>query len=255
MPLPVRDDTPVLPPALKIAGSAVVLFHFIALGGMVISAPSGPWFPGSPQIPGPQFAAPIEVAASPYLLATRMTHTYRFAADRPRPTVYFEVNLTDENGRNLKTRKFPDPKASPWVRHRQRLLAEGLFGDTPVPPPQGERLGAPPRTIWEPVPPQPGEKPNPDKMVAVLKSVPEHLVPRDRPVLSPSEWSLLLAKAYARHLCREHNAVSAEIVRHSREQVLPPTWLPRMPGQERAEPPDPLFMELVYNFGVHRRED
>jgi hypothetical protein len=174
-----------------------------------------------------------------------MTHTYRFRVDRPMPSVYFEAHLKDGRGEHLKTLKFPDPKANFWVRHRQQLLSDGLFGDSPVPPPQGERLGAPPKTYWEPQ----------DKQM-VLKTVPEHLVPRTGNVMSPSDWSLLVAKSYAQHLCRTHGAASAEIVRHSRDIVLPPTLLPPPPpGKDRAEAPPALFEELVFNFGVYRRED
>src|SRR5437667_202924 len=83
----------------------------------VLNARSGPWM-GAIFTPGPQFAAPLEEAASPYLLAARMTHTYRFRVDRPMPTVFFEVHLKDSDGRHLKTLKFPDAKANFWVRHR-----------------------------------------------------------------------------------------------------------------------------------------
>lgn len=240
-----------LPTWLKVAVSVGVIAHFVAIGGVILSAPSGPWMPGTPPVHGPLFAAPIEQAATPYLTATRMTHTYRFVVDRPKPAVYFEVHLKDARGDHLKTLKFPDPKANPWVRHRQQLLADALFGDNQTPPPQGEVIApraqkAPMRTIWEPL----------DKQM-VLKTIPEHLLPRDRPmILSPSEWSLLTAKSYARHLCRVHDASAAEIVRHSRDIVLPPTLLPPpLPGQERAEPPPALFEELVFNFGVHRLEE
>ena len=37
----------------------------------------------------------------------------------------------------------------------------------------------------------------------------------------PSPWSLLLARSYARHLCRLHGAHSAELTRHSRQPVSP----------------------------------
>jgi hypothetical protein len=244
MPNIALDGPRPLPTWIKIVGSVVIAVHFLAIGGVVVNARSGPWLANT-FFPGPQFAAPIDEAASPYLLALRMTHTYRFRVDRPMPSVYFEAHLKDGNGQPLKTLRFPDAKANFWVRHRQQLLADGLFGDAPVPPPQGERLGAPPKTIWEPAEKQ-----------MVLKTVPEHLVPRSGQVMSPSDWSLLVAKSYAQHLCRIHGAASAEIVRHSRDIVLPPTLLPPPPpGKDRSEAPPALFEELVFNFGVYRRED
>jgi hypothetical protein len=75
-----------------------------------------------------------------------------------------------------------------------------------------------------------------------LRAVPEHLVPRDRPVFRPSSWSLLLARSYVRHLCRVNGASTAELVRHSREPILPALIF--MP-----EPPAATFDELVSSFG------
>src|SRR5262249_23767224 len=75
-----------------------------------------------------------------------------------------------------------------------------------------------------------------------LRRVPEHLIPRNRQVYGPTEWSLVLAHSYTRYLCRKHGAASAEIVRHSRES-LPPTAL-------LTGPPPPMdFTELVASYG------
>jgi hypothetical protein len=75
-----------------------------------------------------------------------------------------------------------------------------------------------------------------------LKSVPQHLAPRDRSVFRPSEWSLLLARSYARHLCRAHGAASAEIVRHTREAIPPAVLF-------FDDAPPEAFEELVSTFG------
>src|SRR5205807_5288670 len=88
--------------------------------------------------------------------------------------------------------------------------------DRPLPPPQSEVIAppgeqTPTATIWEGV----------ENRRLVLKTIPEHLVPRDRPVMRPSEWTLLLARSYARYLCRTHGAASAEVIRHSREPMSP----------------------------------
>jgi hypothetical protein len=241
---------PPLPRWLRVAINVVIAVHLLAILGVVLHAASGPWPTpfGNPYIAGPQFAAPLEDAAAPYLRATRMTHTYRFRADQlGRPAFYFEVKLRDERGQTMKTLRFPDPKANVWVRYRQQLLADGLGDDRNLPPPQGEVVPSkkmPTQTIWEPE----------DKQM-VLKTVEQHLLPRNRPViLSPTEWSLMLAKSYARSLCRTHGAASAEIVRHKREPILPPTMLPRNQAGE-VQPPAELFEEMVASFGVHRRED
>ena len=85
----------------------------------------------------------------------------------------------------------------------------------PVQPPPGEAIPpphqqAPSVEIWEP---------GPDRVLR-LRSVAEHLVPRDRSVLRASEWSKLLARAYGRYLCRVHGAASAQIFRHTKEALL-----------------------------------
>jgi hypothetical protein len=82
-----------------------------------------------------------------------------------------------------------------------------------------------------------------------LQTFAENLLPRDMPLSRPSAWSLILARAYARHLCREHGAASAEIVRHSRNPILPTTLF--MVDQL---PPN-TFQELVCSFGEYRLEN
>jgi hypothetical protein len=78
--------------------------------------------------------------------------------------------------------------------------------------------------------------------VLSVRTVPEHLLPRDRQVFRPSEWSLLLAQSYGRHLCRAHGAASVEIIRRTRE-AIPPAVL------NLPEPPAELFETLSANFG------
>jgi hypothetical protein len=76
----------------------------------------------------------------------------------------------------------------------------------------------------------------------VLRPVPAHLVPRDRAVYRPSDWSMLMARSYVRHLCREHGAVKGELIRHTFDPVPPAVLF--------LESPNPAeFGELVSNFG------
>jgi hypothetical protein len=107
----------------------------------------------------------------------------------------------------------------------------------------------PTQTIWvlpeERFPGDPAAQPTPDqKDPAIqlrLREVPQHLVPRDRSVMRPSKWSVVLANAFARHLCREYGAASAEILRHTREPISP---------QILTEiEPDATFDELVASYG------
>jgi hypothetical protein len=193
-----------------------------------------------------------------YLQPLHLAHDYHFVSNRLMVSqVKFEARLKDDKG-EVKVLTFPDPNASSpwviraalsWVRHRQSLLALGLGEDIPVQPPRGEVIPAPGQqmrtvTIWEPVK---GEV-KPGEVSMRLRDVPEHLVPKDRPVVRPSEWSLLLARSYARFLCREYGAVSVEIVRRSKDPV--------MPAMMFVDPPPPgTFDELVCSFGEVRREN
>jgi hypothetical protein len=68
------------------------------------------------------------------------------------------------------------------------------------------------------------------------------------PVHRPSEAGKILAESYLRHLCREHNAASAELVRHHRNKLMVARWI--LPG----DPPAEEMMEIKSHFGVYRRE-
>jgi hypothetical protein len=65
---------------------------------------------------------------------------------------------------------------------------------------------------------------------------------RGSPVFRPSEWSLVLARSYARHLCRTHGAASAEIIRHTRDPIYPVVLFEREPAAD-------AFQDLVASFG------
>jgi hypothetical protein len=150
--------------------------------------------------------------------------------------VYLEIRLRDSAGGPLTSVRIPDEAASHWVRLRQQLLVRGLIPDQPVIPRPGEAVAAPGRDvpavpIWDMAEPQ----------HLRLQRVPEHLLPRDRPVSRPSEWALLLARSYARHLCRVHGASSAELVRHTRYPIPPAVLF--------EEPPPGAFEELIAHFG------
>jgi hypothetical protein len=166
----------------------------------------------------------------------RVVHSYHFMSNRAGdvPGVRFEVRLKDANGKALETVKFPEASANPWVRHREQLLAAGLAPDMPVEMPQGEVLPAPgaksPTVSMWAIPGDtfggPGgetkiEQPANGKIQLHLRKVPQHLVPRNRPVMQPSDWGILLARSYARYLCRSHGAATAEVVRYSRDSIPP----------------------------------
>jgi hypothetical protein len=239
--LPSNSPAP-LPSWLIGAGSVIVAGHLLALGVSVLAAPSGPW----PTPYGRDMAEPPAFAGRTadnlvrpiYLRPLKLTHNYHFATNEGElPGVYFTVQLKGASGETLATLKFPEDGANPWVRHRESLLARSLAGDQPVQPPPGEAIPAPGQhvrmvQIWES---------SPDQSLR-LGSVAEHLIPRNRPVSRPSDVALVLARSYARYLCRQHGAATAEITRHHREAFSPVVLFQR-------EVPPGAANELVAHFG------
>jgi hypothetical protein len=234
-----------LPRWLSVTVSLVVAGHLSAILVLVLAAPSGPWPTafGSSLAVGPTFALTAGNAATRYYLTPlKMTHNYHFMRNRPGlPGVFFEVRLKDAGGAVIRTVRCPDPNAPFWVRHRQSILAQGLADDQPVPARAGEVIPAPNQPvrtvqILDRV----------DNHTLALKTVPEHLVPRDRQVYRPSDWSLILARSYMRYLCREHGAASAELIRHTRDPTLPAMLF-------LDNPPADTFQELITYFGEINR--
>lgn len=246
MSLPQTNVPRPLPMPLVAAGSVFAVGHLLAIGLLALAAESGPWptnFGISSKSIGPKFATAISdnVSKPYYLTPLRMTHDYHFKSNMAVPfAAYFEVILKNDRGEVVKTLKFPDEKANFWVRHRQTILAQGLAEDQPIQQQGTEVVAAPGKDVpkvefWDMV----------DGNLR-LKSVEAHLVPRDRQLMKPSEWSRLLAQSYMRHLCKEHHAASAELVRHSRELVLPDYMFVNRPE---------AFKELTSHFGEYRREE
>jgi hypothetical protein len=195
----------------------------------------------SDMAPPPQFAMFIDRVGYPiYLEPLKLTHDYRFQADRTgMPEISFEVKFKDADGNLIRDEKkkpvkqvFPDPNASAWVRHRQELLARQLWQDMPPPPPGPRQLGRETVKVWAPVP---GHFKS-----FILESVDKAMVNERH--MSPSEWSLLLAGSYARYLCRTKDAARVEITR----QTFP--LIPPIPfaGQQRQgfDPDNHNFGEL-----------
>jgi hypothetical protein len=238
-------SSPEVPRWLVVLGSVAITGHLLAVVAGALAAPSGPWFmppEGADLAPPPPFARTVSDVTNPnYLRPLHLAHSYRFAANRPGEAgVYFEVRLKDEAGNSVATVKVPGEGANRWVRHRQALLARGLIPDQQFMPRPGEAVAPPGQDvptvpIWEPA--EPVAQPQHMR----LRRMPEHLVPRDRPVSRPNEWSLLLVRSYARHLCRVHGAATAELARHTR-YAIPPLVL-------QEEPPPGAFDELIVHYG------
>lgn len=231
-----------LPKWLALSGSVAIGLHLSALMVLVLSAPSGPWPTplGADMALAPWFAGKLNDLVLPYYLKPlKFTHNYHFLSNRTSLTgVYFTAKLRDNRGEVFLTVEIPDTAANSSVRHRQSLLARGLADDQPVPPVMGESVAAPNQQvnrvkIWDLADGKPRE--------LVLREVPEHLVPRDRPVMKTSEWTDLLVRSYVRYLARKYQAENVEIVRHSQEPIPPAALIGDLPAQ--------AFEELISHFG------
>src|SRR5262245_40086030 len=131
-----------------------------------------------------------------------MTHNYHFASNEPaQNAVFLAVNLKNDACIVVKWLRIASCKANFWLRQRQSVLVHGLAEDQPLPPQTTEKIapaGKGPALVefWEMT--EPG--------VLRLVKKPSNQVPTDRPVHHPSDAGKVLAAAYVRHLCREHNA-------------------------------------------------
>lgn len=237
-----RPPGPSLPRWMALPASLLIAYHLGSVLLNVLAAPSGPW----PNMEGPEMAAPPQLAAwphqegaLPYLRAIKQTHNYHFRSNRGgQPDAYLQIQLYDKDGVLSKTLRFPDPKASSALQQRQAMVCRWFTDDQPVQPNMGEQIPAPNAkipeiSIWESV------QGDPRKLA--LTRIPENEVPRDRQVFRPSSWSLIVLRSLARHWCRQYEAHSAEITRHSRE-AIPPRIL-----SERENPPE--MEELQSNYG------
>jgi hypothetical protein len=229
-----------LSPLLVFCGSVAILVHLGAVTVHALAAQSGPWpGPDGPsQADPPSFAQALDSqGAAGYLKLVKLTHNYHFAGNYPlNPGVFLEATFKDAHGDPIAVR-FPDPEANPWVRHLQEVFVQGLASDLPVAPLEGETVPAPNKqvrtlAIWD--------QANNDSLR--LRHVQEHLIPRNRPVEGPSEWSLVLVHSYARYLCRKYGATSVEVVRHHREPLPPAAML-------SSRPPPFAFKEMLSNYG------
>jgi hypothetical protein len=222
--------------------SVAIAFHLVAVGALALGAYSGPWVTefGSSTARGPEFARVFAKVLRPtYFKILNMPHDYHFASDGPEVQgVFLEARLKNERGETVRTINIPEEGENFWVRHRESLLVLSVADDVPVQAPRGEVIpgeGEQVRkvAIWDSLE---------GDTVARLRTVPEHLIPRQRPVYRPSEASLLRARSFARYLCRTYGVAKVELLRHSRNAIQPANVL-------RGEPIPGTFEELICSFG------
>jgi hypothetical protein len=243
-PLPPRP----LPRWLVPVVSVVLAFHVFAVLMLVLSPISGPWPApppyGNTTFLGPAFARQAaSITTRYYLQPMQMTHNYHFLGNRPDLTqIVFEARVKDAQGRLIDSVRFPSPRDNAWLRQRHVLMAAQLGDDEPVQPPGAEPISGPgtrmpTRKIWESA--------GPSK--STLKDVEVHLLPKNMPVYKPREWTLLVARSYARYLMHKYDGASVELTRESRPPVPPALMF-----LEQAPPG--TFDTLVSTFEEFHRE-
>ncbi|GIW82583.1 MAG: hypothetical protein KatS3mg105_4390 [Gemmatales bacterium] len=237
----VADDKPPLPRWLKITASVAICFHFFSIAIRVLAAPSGPWGDGPPVL-GPFFARQADRVTRDYLQLVKLPGNYHFDSNRPMVRgVVFEVTLKDARGEPVETVRIPSDDVNAYVKHRHHLLAQWLALDQFVEPPMGDLImpkgqEVPKVLVWQPD----------AKNVGQLVNMDINQLPRDRPTMGPSPWSLLVARSYCRYLCRKYDAAKAELVRRARNPIGP-IVLSMDNVQEQ------FFDETVSNFGEMSR--
>jgi hypothetical protein len=225
-------------------GSIAIIAHLGAISVNSLAASSGPWPDDTGMVRPPLLVAEMnEAFAADYLKPLRLNHNYHAQANQlpSTPGVYLEFRLKDEQGQEIETVRLPDDNANAWVRHHQSLLTQQIFWeDHIVAPQQSELIAAPGGEVpkvqyWQK-----------DKGQYRLVTVEVNRVPLSPPVSGPSEWSFMLARAYARYLCRTHGAAKAEVLRHHQNPIRP-FVLNAESVQASA------FEEAVSNFGEFSR--
>lgn len=224
-------------------GSIAIVAHFAAIGVNALAAMSGPW-PDDGMIGPPLLAVEVnEAIGADYLKLVRLNTNYHVLANQVPglPSIYLEFRLQDEQGNELAVVKLPNDDANPWVRHRQSLLTQRLFWeDRQVVPQQTELIPAaggelPKRRYW-----------TLEKGRLELVTVDVNKVPLTPPVMGPTDWSFVLARAYSRYLCRTYGAAKAQVLRHHQDAIRPLVL-----HAENLQARD--FEEMVSNFGEFSR--
>ncbi len=235
-----------LPTWQLVVGSVAIGGHLLAVLAMILAVPSGPWpaSDGSSLSTPPQFAYTLNnLIPNWYLRGLGMAQHYHHVSNNPALVgVSIELRLEGADGSPLGTLPLPDPRCNWWVGQRQALLARALADDVPVFPPEGEMIAAPGLAL----PSLPIWELSPDGGLE-LRNVPEHLIPRERPVFRPSDKSLLLARSMARYARRTFGAARVEVIRRTQEPISPAVMF--LPSPPAGGATGNAAGELVSNFG------
>jgi hypothetical protein len=174
-----------------------------------------------------------------YAPLIKMSSSFHFYSNKlEEQEILFEVRLKNESGKIINTYRFPDPATNPWIRYRQRLLAQQLGNDEPLPPQQGVVISPAGQQLaklrwWQP---------DGEKRMKLMEDTP-NAVPRNQQLMQPSTLSYIAAKSYARYLARTGQAAKVEIVREWFNPINPVVLFQNDP------PPDDFFTRFYAVYG------
>jgi hypothetical protein len=243
------------PLAARLAASLLILFHLGSLAGLVLYSETGPWVTadGSGNAHPPFFAGqlfnfrfpkngPIALDMSLYRQALRLTEDYRFPSNRrPEAAHRLQIHIRDEAGKTTQTLHFPDPDAWLGTRDLQQLIAHTVADYKSLEPIEGERIPPPGQTVpmaeyWQRTQ---------DGSAANLRRVPEHLLPRNQQLVTPTRLADLAQKSLRRWAIAKTGGADAEVVIVSKPTFGAVTLMPEY--ARNIDPED--FTPVQFHFG------
>ncbi len=245
-----RQSPPVLPPTwVMVLGSVLVLLHLYCAAASALNVVSGPWALPGGNATSEADAAPFATAAwrafdfaNNYQQYVKVTFPFRFNSLRQEGLeINAELIQRDDAGKVIGRQKFPDPEASSAIQYRQRLLAQQLGNDIPLPPQQSVIIAAPGQKLptvryWV----------NESDHKLVLKEQDPNEVPRNQNFMQPNNWQYIVAKAYVRHMQRQQPNAKVELLRSWYDPVNPTVLY------EQTAPSPEIFRGFTSSYGELR---
>lgn len=211
-----------MPPTWMLAlGSVAIALHLLLAFIITLNVPSGPWPVGGAGIPAdpPRFISRIGESkwVKRYYNALPSYHSFHFSSNRQEgQEISFDGLIKDDKGTVIKKISFPDPEAPSSIQVRQRLLAQQLGNDEPLPPQQGVIIAAPGKEL-EPIRWWHQEA---DRRY-ILKTENPNAVPRNQSFMHPTDAQMLIARSFSRFLSRQNAGARVELTRNWYDPILP----------------------------------
>lgn len=211
-----------MPPTwMMVLGSVAIALHLLLAFILTLNQPSGPWPVQGAGLPAdpPRFVSGIgnHWLTNLYHNTVRSNHSFHFSSNRQEgQEISFDGLIKDDKGTVIKKISIPDPEAPSSIQVRQRLLAQQLGSDEPLPPQTGVII-APAGKELEPVR---WWHQDADRRF-ILKTENPNAVPRNQSFMHPTDAQLIIARAYSRFLSRQNAGARVELNRNWYDPILP----------------------------------